>query len=121
LIEIRGFLKKSYCIECGKEKKGIEVEEDAVLGSIRWLKRNITKNEKGNVLVVCKGCYADYKKGRKKYESRQRIYMALGVIFVMMSMVLSPNVMTLLISLLVLLLLYFFSLLSYTPKINIKK
>jgi hypothetical protein len=121
LSETRGFLKKSYCIVCGKEKKGIKVEEDAVLGSIRWFKRNVTKNEKGNVLVVCKECYANYKKDRKRYESRQRTYIALGVVFVLMSMFLSPNIMTLLISLVILVILYFLSLLSYMPKINIKK
>ncbi|MGA3020779.1 MAG: hypothetical protein ABSD68_02420 [Candidatus Micrarchaeales archaeon] len=114
-------MKKIYCIVCGKEKKGIEVEEDAILGSVRWFKRNVTKNEKGNKLVVCKDCYAEYKKDRKKYESRQRVYMILGAIFVMISMVLSPSVMTLVISLVIFAMLYFFSLLSYMPRINIKK
>ena len=112
---------KSYCIVCGKERQGIEVEDDYVLDSIRWFKKNVTKNERGNRLVVCSGCYLNYKKSRAKYESRQRLYLGLGVLFVIMSLVASFQATTLIVSLLVLLLLYFFSLLSYMPRISIKK
>ena len=67
-------MSKSYCIVCGKEKKGIEIEYDIVIKGIRWFKRNVTKNEKNNVLVVCSSCYSLYKKSRDKFELRERLY-----------------------------------------------
>lgn len=113
---------KRYCIVCGKEKKGIEIGDDYVLDSIRWFKRNVTKNEARNVLVVCKDCYSVYKKGRKKYESRQRLYVALGIVFVIMMIYIGGlSIQAILISIAILILFYLFSLLSYTPKIEIKK
>lgn len=113
-------MRKSYCIICTKEKKGIAVENDFVLESVRWFKRNVTHNEKNNMLVVCRQDYQKYKGERAKYESRQRLYLALGVIFFLLVIARSPTLMTVIIALLVLLLFYFFSLMSYRPRINIK-
>jgi hypothetical protein len=112
--------RKMYCIVCEKEKKGIELQDDAVLGSLRWFKRNVTKNERGNRLVVCRDCYPSYKISRKKYEDRQRMYVVLGVLFGIVCMVVSPTLTSFLASMLILLLLLFLSILSYTPKISIK-
>lgn len=114
-------MAKTYCIICGKEKGGIGVEDDHVLGAIRWFKSNVTKNEQGNRLVVCKDCYAQYKKGRRRYESRRALYMALGVIFLVTSVAMSPRATTAAVSLGVFALLYLFSLMSYVPKMGIKK
>jgi len=113
---------KRYCIVCGKEKNGIGIGDDYVLDSIRWFKRNVTKNEAHNTLVVCKDCYPEYKKSRKKYESRQRLYIALGIVFVVMMIYIGGlTAQALLVSIFILILFYLFSLLSYTPKIEIKK
>lgn len=115
-------LVKTYCIRCGRERDGIEIEDDIVLDSIRWFKRNVTKNETGNRLVICKDCYPEYKKSRKRFESRQRLYLALGVIFVLLAVFVSSfNAVSFAVSLLVLLFLYSLSFLSYTPRIGIKK
>jgi hypothetical protein len=112
--------RRTYCIVCEKEKKGIELQDDAVLRSLRWFKRNVTRNEKGNRLVVCRDCYSKYKEGRKKYENRQRIYAVLGVLFIIAILTISPSLTALFTSAFILLLLLFLSLLSYTPKISIK-
>ena len=114
-------LRKSYCIECGNAKKGIAVRDDLVLSAIRWFKRNVTRNERKNELVVCRDCYLKYMAGRKRYESRQRTYVALGVISLIVSVVVSQQATTALLSLFFLCLLYLFSLLSYRPEISIKK
>lgn len=113
-------MKKVYCIVCGKEKKGIAVQDDLVLDFLRWFKRNVTRNEKGSGLVVCKDDYVAYKTSRKKYESRQRAYLVLGTLFVMLTIAIYPGVATVLTSLLVLFFIVLLSLLSYTPRISIK-
>jgi VIT1/CCC1 family predicted Fe2+/Mn2+ transporter len=113
-------MAKSYCIMCGNERKGISVAEDRVLGAVRWFKRNVTKDEKGNRLVVCKDCYAEYSKRRRAYESRQMLYLALGVAFFAISVAVSPSPVTVLIATAVLAGVYLLSLLSYTPKIAIE-
>src|SRR5271157_3202259 len=101
-------MPSSYCIMCGKETEGIEVQNDYVLSALRWFKRNVTKDEKKNRIVVCKACYLDYKK---------KLYLALGIVFLITFVVLSPKAETVLISLVVLAVLYLFSLFSYIPKI----
>jgi len=113
-------MANSYCMMCGKEKKGIAVREDHVLGALRWFKRNVTRDEKGNRIVVCRDCYSEYKKRRGTYESRQKLYLALGVMFVVVSLLLSPKPLTVLVSALVLAMVYLFSLMSYVPKIGVQ-
>ena len=114
-------MQKTYCIICGKERKGIAVEDDFVLDSIRWFKRNVTKNERNNKLVVCKECYAKYAPARRKFESRKRLYLALGVIFATLNLIIDRSLVSILVSALILLLLYALAFLSYVPRISIKK
>jgi Ca2+/Na+ antiporter len=102
------------------ERNGIEVQDDLVLSAIRWFKKNITKNEKNNLLVVCKADYQKYAAGRRRFESRQRLYAFLGVLFIVLSVLVSRTLSALFVSLIVLLLLMALTLLSYVPRINIK-
>ena len=111
-------MAKTYCMICGKEKGGIAVEEDYVLGAIRWFKSNVTRNEKGNRLVVCRDCYAQYKKERKRHESRQVVYAVLGVLFFVVSVAMFPRATTVAVSIGVCALLYLFSLMSYVPRVS---
>jgi hypothetical protein len=74
-------MAKSMCIMCGKERGGLPVIDDPVLRSLRWIKRNITKNPKNFELVVCKECFLNYKKKREGYERKMIIYIVLGIIF----------------------------------------
>lgn len=104
---------------CGREKKGIGVNEDFVILAIKWFKKNVTRNAEGNRLVVCREDYPKYVESRKRFESRQRTYLALGMAFAVLSMLVHPAVTTLAIVLAVVLLMYALSLLSYTPKINV--
>ncbi len=64
------------------------------MAAIRWIKRNILKNEQGNTLVVCKECYPKYAELRKKYETRQITYLALVVVFGVLALIVSPNFAT---------------------------
>lgn len=111
---------KVVCIICGKEKPGIPVKEDWVLRAIRWFKTNVTRDAKENTLVVCKEDWTTYKKARKKFTTRRAIYIALGVLFVILGNIVSLSVATFLLTVGVLLLFYFLSLFNYTPDVEIR-
>lgn len=72
---------KRVCIICGNAREGLEVREDFVLSAMRWFKRNITRNEKGYRLVVCKECFLKYRKQRSSFERRRMLYVGLGLVF----------------------------------------
>ncbi len=110
---------KSYCIICGQEKDGIEIESDYVIDAIRWFKRNVTKNEQRNRIVVCKDCYPKYKTLRKRFEKREKIYIILGILFIITGTVISPRIGTFIVTVIVAVFLYLLSLLSYIPKIKL--
>lgn len=113
--------KSSYCIMCGNRREGLPVVNDHVIEAIRLFKRKVTRNERGSRLVVCRTCYPEYKKRRDKYTSRQALYIGLGVIFMILSLIIAPSVPTFLIALAVLLVMYVFSLLNYTPAIEMPR
>ena len=112
--------QKSYCIICGKEADGIEIKIDNVIRTIRYIKKKLFKTEKNNRLVVSKECYETYMKNRKRYISRQRLYVGLGLLFVIFSVLIAPSLPTFGLSILILLFLYLISFLNYTPELKIK-
>ncbi len=114
-------MPKTYCIICGKEKDGIEIKNDRVLWTMRWIKRNIAKNEKRNRLVVCKVCYPIYKKKRDRYTSKQLLYLVVGVIFTVLGMAINLSIQTFLVCVLVVVCLYLLSLVNYTPALSIEE
>lgn len=111
--------RRRVCIVCGNERVGLPVRNDHVIHAIRWIKTNITKNEKNNVLVVCKECYPKYKKERSRFVSRMAIYVGLGIVFLIVGLVIA-SVGTLLFTLPVLALLYLLSLLNYMPDLDVQ-
>ncbi len=106
---------------CGEKKKGYEVEEDFVIKGVRWFKKNITKNEKGNKLVVCNKCYPKYVEYRDKFIRRQRIYLLLGFLFLLLGLLAAPSLSSLLFGLGIIFFLYLLSLINYVPKIREKR
>ncbi|MHB1830046.1 MAG: hypothetical protein ACYCO0_01505 [Candidatus Micrarchaeaceae archaeon] len=113
-------MKATYCIICGKQKHGIPIKNDRVLEAIRWFKRNVTKNEKGNNLAICRECYPEYRKRRDRYTSRQAIYVIMGVIFLILGAAIQFKASTVMVGILLLIALYGLSLLNYTPALSIK-
>ncbi len=105
----------TYCIICGKKKKGVAVTEDRVLRLLRWFKGNVTHDLKGNSLVVCNEDLEAYKKKRDHFNSRQKIYLALGVIFAILGLIASFSLKSITVSALVIIALYLISLINYTP------
>jgi len=112
----------SYCIICGKKKDGITVADDHVLKTLRWFKTNVTKNVQNNKLVVCKACYPQYNKQRKKYVSRRTAYVALGILFLVLSVIVSYGawLTALSIGIFIVILLYALSLINYMPGLQLK-
>jgi hypothetical protein len=113
-------MRESFCIVCGKKKDGPEIKEDNVIRAIRWFNRNIRRTpEHHNRIVVCGECYEKYKKQRKKYLSRQRIYLVLGTLFAIFAVIVSVNKIAALLSGIgLVIVLFLFSLLSYMPDLK---
>ena len=115
-------MKENRCIVCGEQKNGLEVKEDYIIGSIRWIKRNITMGfwpEKGSRLVVCKGCYPKYSKYRTAYVRKSIMYPTLGVLFLIALLFVSPNkVLAIIYGLILIIVMYALSLLTYTPAVK---
>lgn len=88
-----------------------------MIRAIRWFKRNVSRNEKGSRLVVCKECYPAYKKRRDKYISRQILYLILGMLFAIVGLVARLALTTLAVAALVIVGMYLLSLLNYAPSI----
>jgi hypothetical protein len=118
-------MKENRCIICGEKKDGLEVKEDYVIGVLRWIKRNVTKGfwpEKGAHLVVCKGCFPKYHKYRAAYSRRAVLYTALGVMFLIVLVVISPiRLLGLAYGLALLAITYLLSLLTYMPALKMPK
>ena len=77
------------CIVCAKNvQKGLAVEDDLVISSIRAVKRKlgIAKN---NELVVCPDCVEAYRKKRGEYEKRLVQYVVIASV-VLLVFVLLP-------------------------------
>jgi len=121
VVEFMKSSLNSVCIICGKRKKGYEVEEDLVIRSIRKIKK-IFGIEKRNKLVVCKECYPKYLQMRKKFESKQKHFTILLLIFFAIVIIFSPDKISAIIFFLVLTFLFLILLIPYyTPKIkNVK-
>ena len=104
------------CIICGEAKDGLPVKEDFVINGIRLIKRYVTRNEKGYVLVVCRECYPKYKKARERMIRRQVVYLVLGFLFAGAFIVLSHDKLSaLLYGVIIVLFLYLLSLVNYVP------
>jgi cell division protein FtsW (lipid II flippase) len=91
------------------------------LDAVRWFKKNVTKNEKGYELVVCKDDYKKYKKYRDRYASRQLLYLIIGVFFLVVGLIISPRLSTFVATAAILLVLYLLSLMSYMPELDLKR
>ncbi len=104
---------------CGKEKNGLPVKEDVIIQSLRWVKRNITKNPKNFTLVVCKDDFLVYKKKRDSYERKMVMYVAIGIIFLAaLAAVSSQRLGAVGVGLLITLFLLLLAQLSYMPAVE---
>jgi hypothetical protein len=112
---------KTVCIMCGKERNGIRVREDHVIRAIRWIKRNVTRSERNNTLVVCRECYPKYKAQRSRFVTRRALYVGMGILFFVFGNLLEFSLSTLLITTAVLLFFYLLALFNYVPALDIGK
>ena len=123
--EVKIIRKKSNqnnrCIICGNNKNGISVQNDYIIDLIRWIKKNITKNEKKYKLVVCQDCYMKYKKMYNSFKRKKTFYVILGVIFTFLLFLASRfNVYSLISGFILIIFLYLLSLLTYMPRLKIQ-
>lgn len=112
-------MAENRCIMCGQKRDGLRVKEDSVIILMRWFKKNITKNEKGYRLVVCKEDFPKYYKQRKRFESRRALYVALGAVFaVFMLAVGADKLLALVYGIIIVLFFYLLAHLTYTPAVE---
>lgn len=116
-------MKENRCIICGEKRDGLEVSDDFIIEMIRWIKRNVTKNEKGYRLVVCKDDFLKYKKARDSYQRKQMFYLVLGAVFAFTLILLSgPNILgAILYGAIIILFLYALAQISYMPALTMPK
>src|SRR5690349_14447603 len=90
---------KSAAESAGKKSYPVVVLDDAGRHPNEWVER------------------AGYEASRKRYESRQMRYLAIGVVFAVLGIIISPSAWSVLAAILVVFFLYLMSLLTYAPKI----
>jgi hypothetical protein len=113
---------KTVCIMCGNERDGLVVKDDAIIGALRWIKTNITRNAKNYRLVVCKECFLNYRKKRESYERKMIIYTIIGIIFLVSLAVVSNEKLSAVgVGLLIIILLLLLAQLSYVPAVSMPK
>ena len=71
---------RGVCLICEKQTEGIPIEEGPVIKAIRTIKGSLGI-AKGNVLVICPGCWEEYRKRRTGFEKSMLIWSIIGVIF----------------------------------------
>ncbi len=111
--------QKTYCIVCGNEKKGIGIRNDRVIEGIRWIKTKITGAKSNNKLVVCRDCYKKYSASKKRFDSRKRLYLALGLIFAVLILIAKMTVISLAFAIFMVVLLYLFAFFNYVPDLDV--
>ncbi len=112
-------MKESRCIICGEKKNGLAVRNDYVIESVRWFKKNVTKNEKNYRLVVCKDCFLKYKKARDSYQRKELMYTTLGAVFAVLLVFISRfSISAFAAGIGITVFLYLLSQLGYTPGVD---
>ncbi len=113
---------ESRCIICGLEKKGLKVKEDHVIYAIRWFKRNVSRNEKGYDLVVCRDCYKKYSSARSSYNRKLFAYLGIGILATVLWIAVGGiKLYSIAAGIVLIAFMYLLSLLSYIPGLDVKK
>jgi hypothetical protein len=110
-------MKKTVCVVCGKEKKGVRVEEDPVIETIRSIKERLNISTK-NTLVVCKECLPKAEEKRKRFERSVMTWGILAVLVAVLLLLISFSIQSFLLSIITALAFMLLSLLSYFPKVE---
>jgi L-asparagine transporter-like permease len=110
-------MKKSICIVCKKEKKGVKVEDDLYLEAIRKIKTrlNIARN---NILVVCKDCLPKAQEKRRRFERTIMTWGVLATLLFVLLVLMSPTLQSIFLALIAGVFLILFSLISYFPRVE---
>ncbi|MGI0100544.1 MAG: hypothetical protein ACREBH_02390 [Candidatus Micrarchaeaceae archaeon] len=113
---------ESVCIMCGEKRNGLKVKDDWVINSMRWLKRRVSKNVNKRDLIVCKECFLKYRKRRDSYERKQVVYVAIGVIFlVVISVAAGGRISAILAGFAIAVFMFLLAQLSYMPEVGMPK
>lgn len=107
---------KGKCVICAKDKKGVEVADDAIIEAIRGFKKKL-RVATGNKLVVCRECVPEQEKRRKKFEQSLVTNGGFGIVIAVVLGLLG-GLTGVLYGLLITVFLLFFALLVYWPSLK---
>lgn len=110
-------MRETRCIICGRHRQGLEVNDDSVIRSIRWMKMRLHMKT-GYHLVVCKEDYRKYYAARHAFERRRALYIGIGVVLAVLLLFVNPTLLAIIYGLGVILFLYLLSLLNYAPSVK---
>lgn len=110
-------MAKQGCIMCGKEVGGLAVQEDWVIRFVRGFKTHVTRNARNYKLVVCRECYNNYHRMRKRFVRNRILYTGFGIAFLVVFALVS-GLVGIAVGLVVTVLMYLLSLLSYAPAVD---
>jgi len=110
-------MKKTVCVVCKKEKKGVRVEDDPVIEAIRGIKERLNISKR-NILVVCKECLPKAEEKRKRFERSVMTWGILAVLVAVLLLLISFSIQSLLLSVVTAVLFMLLALLSYFPKVE---
>ncbi|MEM4389996.1 MAG: hypothetical protein QXG98_05030 [Candidatus Micrarchaeia archaeon] len=89
-------MAKTVCIICGRQRSGAPVADDAVIRTIRWLKRRLGVLQ-GNKLVVCRDDMEEHQRRRQRFEKHLIQYGAIFFVLAIAMLVLSGSLLGMLI------------------------
>lgn len=110
-------MKKTVCVVCKKEKKGVRVEDDPVIDTIRRVKERLGIST-GNVLVVCKECLPKAQEKRRRFERTAMTWGVLAVLMILLMLLISLSLQSVFFGILIAFFFTLFALSSYFPKVE---
>ncbi|MEM3555914.1 MAG: hypothetical protein QXF56_04320 [Candidatus Micrarchaeia archaeon] len=109
--------RKTVCIVCQKEKKGLRVEDDPVIDTIRKIKEKLHAST-GNTLVVCKECLPKAEEKRRRFERTAMTWGVLAVLMAVLLLLISFSIQSLLLAIVMGVVFMLLALVSYYPKVE---
>jgi hypothetical protein len=109
--------KRSVCVVCRNEKKGMKIQDDPYLETIRKIKRKLGIAQE-NILVVCKDCLPKAEEKRRRFERTIMTWGVLATFIFVIFIVLSPTLQSFLLGIITAFFFMLFALSSYFPKVE---
>jgi hypothetical protein len=110
------FMERMTCSLCGKKKESAELDmDDFVFGNYVKFMRGLGLSSHKGALGICKDDMADYQKIKKNHQSKMVLYGTLAVVFSIIYLYFTSNII---VSMIVILFVFGMSIFSYAPPLK---